>query len=330
MLLRKFALSLAAACAVSGTAAQAEQLAIEGVYAARTDGALGVSEIAIEPIRGREGYALENALADQLGSARIYGEPYFRLLPASFDGEIDSGGTAQLRGHASSRVYDLSDGEIEHTRCARKVKHEDGTKECVESVTDAFECRRLHVEFRPEVALLADEATLYNRQDSFANSERYCANSSYIPDPDTMLGPMISRFARAVRLDLAPEQRFERIRIFESRKGLKGADRKAFKRAINLTKSDPVGACLEFEDILARNPFHRSALYNAALCREAQGQLDLAAEAYDQLILAHDKGQFLSGMARVNSRLRAEVQLASLGQPALALASADAQFKPAE
>ncbi len=327
MVFRKWAISLATACALSSGAAQAERLALEGVYAARTDGARGVADIAIEPMSGREGYALENALADQLGSARIYGEPYFRLVSTSFEEET---GVAQLRGHARSRVYDLDDGVLEHSRCVHKVELEDGSKKCVESVTDVFECRRLHVEFRPEVALVADHGTLYRRQDSFANSQRYCTDSSYIPDAEAMLNPMISRFARLVRLDLAPEQRFNRIRILESRKGLERSDRRAFKRAIKLTKSDPVGACLEFEDILTRNPFHRSTLYNAALCREASGELDLASEAYSQLILASDKSRFRNGMTRVNSRVLAREQMASLGAPVVALASADPQSLSAE
>lgn len=330
MAIGKWVILLASACTLQSGVANAEQLAVEGVYAARTDGAIGVSEIAIEPIRGREGYALENALADQLGSARIYGDPYFRLLPASFGLEESANGAAALEGYADSRVYDTSDGEIEHTRCIRKVKHEDGSKKCVESVTDVFECRRLHVEFRPEVALMAGEGTLYRRQDSFANSERYCANSSYVPDAEAMLGPMIARFARAVRLDLAPEQRFNRYRILESRKGLEGSDRKAFKRAIKLTKSDPIGACIAFEDILTRNPFQRSALYNVALCREADGQLVLAAQAYDQLILASDKSRFRNGLARVESRIRAREQLAALDQPRFALARKNGQNLPVE
>lgn len=325
MAFSKWVLSLAAACAVSSGAVRAEQLAVEGVYAARTDGGRGVTEISIEPIRGREGIALENALADQLGSARIYGEQYFRIVPSSFDNEGSEPGHAELRGFANSRVYDASDGEIERTRCLRKIKHEDGEKECVESVTAVYECRRLHVEFRPDVALFSDEGALYQRQDSFVNSERYCADSSYIPSAEAIIEPMISRFARAVRLDLAPKQRFDRIRILESRSGLERSDRRAFKNAIKLTKTDPVGACIAFEDILSRNPYQRSALYNAALCREADGQLELAAEAYGQLMLASDKDRFRNGMARVDSRFLAREQLASLSLPAVALASASPQ-----
>ncbi|MBT8431379.1 MAG: hypothetical protein KJP27_02665 [Altererythrobacter sp.] len=330
MTLRKLAIALAATAALSSVPAQAERLAVDGVYAARTDGARGVTEISIEPIRGREGIALENALADQFGSARIYGEQHFRIVPSSFDNEGSDPGYAQLRGFARSRVYDVSDGEIERTRCVRKIKHEDGEKECVESVTDVYECRRLHVEFRPDVALFAGEDALYQRQDNFSNSERYCADSSYIPSAEAMIEPMISRFARAVRLDLAPEQRFDRIRILESRSGLERGDRQAFKNAIKLTKSDPVGACIAFEDILTRNPYQRSALYNAALCREADGQLDLAAEAYGQLILASDKSRFRNGMARVDSRFLAREQLAFLGPHAVALASASPQDASSE
>ncbi len=331
MAFRKIAILLAAASALSSASAHAEQLAINGVYAARTDGARGVSEIAIEPILGREGFALEDALANQLGSAQIDGEPFFRLLPSAPDEEHPVPGSATLRGFADSNVYDVSDGVIERTTCLREeVVGEKKHKKCVESLTETFECRRLHVSFNPEVALIAEEGTLYRRADSFTKSERYCADSSFLPNADAMLDAMVSRFARLVRLDLAPEQRFNRFRILESRKGLEGKDREVFKQAIKLTKSDPVGACILFEEILSRNPFQRSVLYNAALCWEANGQLEKAADAYDQLVLVSDSSRFSSGQARVASRFRANDQLAMMGQNRIALAAAASQGMPVE
>lgn len=327
MAFRTLAILFAAACALTGATAQAERLAVEGVYAARTDGALGVTDIAIEPFEGRDGFALENALASELASAHIYGEPYFRLSQEFIEDEENlSRGEAVLRGFAHTRVHDSPDGVLEHTRCVRKElvgEGEHAKKKCVESITDIYDCRRLHVEFSPEIALITDGKALYNRQDNFAQSERYCADSSYIPSAEAMLNPMISRVARLVRLDLAPEQRFNRFRIFESRKGLAKADRKVFKRAIKLTKSDPSGACLAFEDILGRNPFQRSALYNVALCREAEGQLALAADAYEHLIRISDKSQFRNGRARVESRLVAREQLAALDRHRFAFASSE-------
>ncbi len=331
MAFRKIATLLAAACVLPSLSAQAEQVAVEGVYAANTDGARGISAIAIEPIRGREGIVLENALANQLGSAQIYGEPFFRLVPAAFGDEAADFDRAILRGYAGSNVHHAPDGMIERTTCLRQeIVGEKKHKKCVESLTETFECRRLHVNFNPEVALAAEEGILYRRQDSFVNSERYCTDSSYVPLPDTMLDAMVSRFARLVRLDLAPEQRFNRFRILESRKGLKGADRKAFKQAIKLTKSDPVGACMLFEEVLSRNPLQPSALYNAALCREADAQLDIAADAYNQLVLVSDSARFSSVHARVTSRFRARQQLAMMGQNRAVLASVASRGVPAQ
>lgn len=319
----KIAVLLAVAAALASAPVQAERLAIEGVYAARTDAARGITAITLAPQDGNEGFALEGALADQLGSARIHGEPYFRLEREWGGPEQGDRGHAQLEGYAESRIYDLEDGVFERTTCLRKeVVGKEKKKKCVESLTETFECRRLFVAFRPEVALIAARGTLYQRQDRLERSERYCADSTYIPSAEAMLKPMIARFARVVRLDLAPEQRLDRYRILESRDGLERADRKAFKRAIKLTKTDPVGACLAFEDILTRNPHQRSALYNAALCREAEERLDLAAAAYDQLVMVSDKSRFRDGQARVNSRVLAREQLASLEPHRVALASA--------
>lgn len=324
MMFRKLTRLLAAAFALSGASAHSEQLTIDGVYAARTDGARGVHEITLDPISGREGLALERALADQLGSAQVDGEPLFRLVQPAPGRELYDHGGATLRGFVRSDAFDLSDGVIEQTTCLRKVAvDEKRQKQCVESLTETFECRRLHVTFKPEVALIVEEGTLYRREDSFVDSERYCADSSYVPSATAMLDAMVSRFARLVRLDLAPVRRLNRFHILESRKGLKGPDREEFKQAIRLTKSDPIGACMAFEDILSRNPFQRSTLYNAALCREADGQLDLAAEAYDQLVLASDSSRFSSGRARVESRFRAQEQLAMLDRNVASLATAD-------
>ena len=63
---------------------------------------------------------------------------------------------------------------------------------------------------------------------------------------------------------------------------------------------------------------------------DADGQLELAAEAYGQLMLASDKDRFRNGMARVDSRFLAREQLASLGPPAVALASASPQDASSE
>lgn len=291
--------------------AQAETLAIDGVYAANTDGAAGVRAITFERFGGLEGERLERAIATALDNAHLHGEPVFAITPADFAPASDDIGGATMRGYAGSHAIDVEDGVVERSRCIRKEKNDKGEKICAEEVIDIYECRRLHVSFQPDVALMAGDGYLYQQSDTISTSRRYCADQSGVPSVDALLDSMISRFAHRVRLDLAPVQRFNRIRIFESRKGLKGKDRKAFKRAIRLTKSDPIGACLQFEDVAARNPFQRSVLYNLALCHEAEGRLGEAADVYHQLVRTHDKGQFRSGMARVNSRLLAEEQLAA-------------------
>ena len=122
MAFRNLVAVLAIACELSFVPARAETLAIEGVYAARTDGALGITDIELEPIAGTDGVALENALAAQLGSARIHGEAVFRLIVTPLNEEDPHPGRAQLRGFASSRISDLPDGVIERTKCLRKER----------------------------------------------------------------------------------------------------------------------------------------------------------------------------------------------------------------
>ena len=106
-------------------------------------------------------------------------------------------------------------------------------------------------------------------------------------------------------------QRYEDIRVLESRDGMHKSLRKPFKRALKLTKSDWQAACAEFERLNEAQRGHVTLTFNAGLCREAVGDLSLARELYlTALEQEPGKGDPTSGMARIASRYRAQEQLA--------------------
>ena len=312
--------------------AQAETLPVAGLYAAGEDAPSGIRLMAIERFGERAGERLALAIDQQLRGAIVEGAPYFDVTFDSsrtgtfviYDSEpgperkpvvVEEGGPdAILRGIARTDVSDSASGTKEVKKCAAR----DENKKCIREDVTRYECRQLTVSLRPEVRLVSrDGRQLYSHSDSLSTSERYCADSYGSPSADKMLQVLIDRFARTVRLDLAPEYREEQVRLLESRSGIAKADHKAFRNAVKLTKNDPIGACFAFEALEAGNPQDVSILFNLGLCREGEGNLE-AAQGYYQRAVATGagKGAPEQGLARLASRWRAQDQLAvRFGEP---------------
>ena len=300
----------------------AEVLTVEGVYPARTAGAVEIEEITVERFGGDVGEQLAIAITDRLEDVRLDSQPYFTIKSATGGGntyhiygaagaapeEAPSGPVgATLRGTASGEVSEVRDGSEKRTRCVRR----DDNKKCIEETVDVFRCRKMTVRFSPSLRLIAREGgTLYAADDDLVQSQRYCANDKSEPSPARMMDSMVDEFAQRVRYDLAPEFRRADVRIMESRKGLANADSSAFRETVRLTKSDQAAACAQFEAMLASYPDHASLLFNAGLCAERDGRLEEAAELYQRTRMTADGRAYAqAGLDRVASRMRAERQL---------------------
>ena len=300
----------------------AEVLTVEGVYPARTAGAVEIEEITVERFGGDVGEQLAIAITDRLEDVRLDSQPYFTIKSATGGGntyhiygaagaapeEAPSGPVgATLRGTASGEVSEVRDGSEKRTRCVRR----DDNKKCIEETVDVFRCRKMTVRFSPSLRLIAREGgTLYAADDDLVQSQRYCANDKSEPSPARMMDSMVDEFAQRVRYDLAPEFRRADVRIMESRKGLAKADSSAFRETVRLTKSDQAAACAQFEAMLASYPDHASLLFNAGLCAERDGRLEEAAELYQRTRMTADGRAYAqAGLDRVASRMRAERQL---------------------
>lgn len=302
-------------------AAAAETLPVEGVYAAGTDAPSRARSIAIAEFSGRGGERLAFAIDSALRNATIEGQPWFDLsftAPAFGDAYTYDGGAGQpvqrggpdavLRGIGDVEVRDTDSGSKEVEECVTR----DETDRCSERRKVAYPCRERNVTLRPEVRLVSREGELlYAKGDTLIVSRRFCEDEETTPPVSGMIEELASRFAAEVRGDLAPTERYENIRVLESRDGIAKADHAAFRAALRLTKNDIAGACRGFAALEAGNPADITILFNIGLCQESAGDLEAAAQVYQRVLaIKPGKAEAEEGLARIASRLRAERQLA--------------------
>jgi hypothetical protein len=312
---------IAGVAALSAVSVQAETLPVEGIYAAGTDAPSRARSIAIAGFAGRGGERLAFAIDTALRGAVIEGHPWFELTFSepprgttyTYDRDADpaayrGGADAVMRGIAEVEWRDREDGTKEVEECAVR----DDRGKCTEKKTVTYPCRAREVTLRPEVRLAAREGELlYGKGDQLTTSRRFCKDEkSSGPSVDSMVEELARQFADAVRFDLAPVQRYETIRVLESREGMSKPDQSAFKAALKLTKRDPAGACRAFEALERANPQSVTILFNIGLCREGEGDLEAAARLYEEaLAISPRKLEPQEGLARIASRQRAERQL---------------------
>ncbi len=280
----------------------AEVLPVAGIYPARVDDAAAIQTIAIENFGGDKGVALSFAITDRLENVVIEGAPYFQLVPTS-DASVD----AVMRGSAGTEALETELDDKRVTNCTKRDKE----KKCLREEVSVYECSELNVTLYPRIRLIASDGTeIYSKRDRLSASEKYCSDESSIPSVESMLDGLVSSFAGTVRYDLAPVFRNQTFRILEKRKGLSKEDRKLFKQAVKLTKSDIGKSCEMFGALEQTNPDHTSILFNIGLCAEGKGDLD-AAEHYYQRVLELEPGKDYptSGLQRIADRDRAEAQL---------------------
>lgn len=306
------------------TAAQAETLPVAGIYAAGEDGPSEVQFIALGNFGGRAGERVALAIEAELRRAQVNGQPYFDITFDSSGGDryyfYDSdagperqpaieqdGPEATMRGYADTEVRENDAPDKEIKECVRR----DDKDKCIEEQIVKYRCRDMVVSMRPELRLITRGGrSLYSKSDYLTRTERYCADVRGRPSVDSMVQSMVDQFAGTVRYDMAPSYDRKGYRVLESRKGVAKEDRDAFKKAVKLTKNDPLGACLAFEALEANNPEDISVLFNIGLCRESEGDLDEAARLYRQVLaLEPGKDYAEDGLRRISSRRRAQRQL---------------------
>lgn len=314
-------LMFGAGAALCAGAVQAETLPVEGIYAAGADAPSRARSIAISGFAGRGGERLAFAIDAALRGAIVDGRPWFELTFSepprgtayTYDRDADpaayrGGADAVMRGIAEVEWRDREDGTKQIEECAAK----DDRGKCTEKKKVDVPCRAREVTLRPEVRLVSREGDLlYGKGDQLTTSRRFCKDEKGSgPSVDSMVEDLSRQFADAVRFDLAPVERYETIRVLEGREGMSKPDQSAFKAALRLTKNDPAGACRAFEALETTNRQSVTILFNIGLCREGEGDLDAAAQLYqDALAISPRKLEPQEGLSRIASRQRAGRQL---------------------
>lgn len=290
----------------------AETLPVKGLHGARADIPAEIEIIAVEPFDGAWGYELREALSDIL-SAPVDGyAPFFQVVPDSLAATGDYRPDAALRGMAHAWVADQPTSPRIRRECAER----DAKDKCVRRREIYIPCREMRVGYDARATLIGrDGERLYDGADHLQAQRSYCLDDYIEPDPDAMIEELAQRHAASLVGEFAPRRIASTPRLLEQRKGLSKRDRRAFKRALKLTKSDPAAACQAFTSLEPGNPDHVSIVFNIGLCHESAGQLAEAERYYHRAIdVEPGKGYPYDGLARIASHRRGAAQLAARGR----------------
>lgn len=290
------------ACFFAVQAANAETLPVRGVYPAMNDEAAALGTIAVEAFGGVDGQAIGIAAGDMLRAVRVEGEPWFRIVPASARMDAD----AVLQGTANAESWRRDSGTREVERCVER----DENRECIREEKRQIPCWDAVVRLEPRIRLVAADGRLIHAIDEGREvSRRFCRDEDP-PSRANMISELVDGIAGQLRFDLAPMDRLEDVRVMESRKGLQGDDRDAFRDAVRLTKSDRAAACAAWGALEPANPENVSVLFNLGLCAESAGELGQAESYYRHALMSDSRAEYPThGISRIEARYRAESQM---------------------
>src|SRR5688572_7779243 len=305
---RRFKRFLAGFALLCASAATAETLPVSGVYPAGNDAAAALGTIAVERFGGVDGQQLSIAVADKLRAVAIDGEPYFRIVPSRISAETD----AVLQGTAGGEASRRDSGTREKEICVER----DEDRDCIRREKRQIPCWDQVVRLDAAVRLVGIEGELihaFDRADEQA--QRFCEGDDR-PSTEGLVRQLAARYADALRSDLAPVERFEQVRVMETREGLSRDDGRAFREAVRLTKDDPASACAAWSALEAGNPDNAAVLFNLGLCAESRGELYEASDYYRRVVAGGEEaGYARQGVDRIEGRWRANAQLESQHRP---------------
>jgi hypothetical protein len=299
---QRFWSAIAGCAAIWSATASAETLPVSGVYPAGNDDAASLRSIVVERFGGVDGEQLGIAVADRLRAVAIDGESYFRIVPTGQAAQAVLQGTAG----AESRRRDSSSREEDV--CVER----DADRKCIRREKRKIPCWEIVVEFDATVRLVrTNGGVVFAETHEGEKPQRYCEGEEQ-PSTERMVRELAQSYADHLRSELAPVQRFEQIRVMEDRDGLSRDDGRAFRSAVELTKTDAAAACVAWSALEPRNPDHPSVLFNLGLCEESRGRLREAQDYYQRVIAGDDDDDYARlGAARIEGRWRANAQLES-------------------
>lgn len=283
---------------------KAETLPIEGVYPAGSDKLAALNSLAIGPFTREDGQALSIELEQRLAEVRVRGAPYFSIVPHRAKGGAD--GT--VTGSASSS-FETRPEEVRARECA----YEDNKGKCKQWRDVIIVCTRrivtltytLQVEGRRRERIFGVAS---NAEDSLL----ICPNSGEAPTVETTIGQLISKVATDLRMQFAPTEVRDEIRVKEGTDGLQNDAKKRFKEGIRLTKRNVTSACTVWAEVDQLVPDHGPTLFNLGLCAESRREYDAAETLYRRVFELNRSERYANeAIERLNRRRHAERQIAS-------------------
>jgi len=286
-------------CAGLLSAANAETLKISGLYPAARDGATQVESISIENFGGRDGDDLGFAIEKKLQAINFDGEPYFTVMTGRSATDPD----AILSGTATARIEEYNTTAY-RSRCVER--NEKG--KCTEHKSRKVPCLKRVIDFDGNLRLsnFSDGRSIFTRGLSDKNEQTICDRDENFSSSRGEIQRMIDKVAYSVRRDLAPIEVTRDIRVLESRKGMEKGQKKAFKAAVKMTKTNEAEACRMWSELAANSAPHGSLAFNIGLCAEQVGDFENALAQYDKASsLLGKKTQIDQGIRRIRDRQQA-------------------------
>lgn len=139
-----------------------------------------------------------------------------------------------------------------------------------------------------------------------------CPDSGEAPPVDVVLAHLVSGVANELRMQFAPLESREDIRVKEGTEGLQNNAKKKFKDAIRLTKRNVASACEGWAEVDQLVPNHAPTLFNLGLCAESRRDYN-GAEGYYRRVAELNLSERYANEAieRLNRRRHAERQIAA-------------------
>ncbi len=283
---------------------KAETLPIEGVYPAGSDQLAALNSLAIGPFTGEDGQALAIQLEQGLAEVRVRGASYFSMVPYRAKGGADGTVTGSAASSMETRREDVR---------SRECAYEDNKGRCKQWRDVIITCARQIATLRYTLKVEGRRRErVYGVASNAEDSQLICPNAGDAPTIEATVGQLVSRVATELRLQFAPLEVRDDIRVKEGTDGLQNDAKKKFKEGIKLTKRNVTSACTLWAEVDQLVPDHGPSLFNLGLCAESRREYDVAETLYRRVFELNRSERYANeAIERLDRRRHAERQLAS-------------------
>lgn len=287
----------------ASVAVHAETLPIDSIYPAGNDRMASLNSLAFSTFSGREGQALAFNLEQKVRDASIRGRPYFTIVPVGMKPLAD----ATIKGDAAAR-FETRGEIVKRQECAAT----NAKGKCVERRWVEKRCTRRIVTLVYTIAAEGPgRERLFSTSSSIADSALICPDIGGAPSDEMVVEKLVNDVASALRVQFAPYEMREDIRVKEGTEGLQGNAKKSFKQGIKLTKKNTNAACEVWAEVNELVSDHPPTLYNLGLCAESRRDFLNAIALFKRVAdINRSETYATEGIKRIELRQQAERQIA--------------------